>query len=500
MSLIMQKVIAYLIAFCVYSLLISPALAQSWDIHGKLIISKDDPHYISHADGTSFVWIGDTAWELIHRLSREEAFQYLHDRKNKEFNVIQTVGISEFHHQSPVNYYGDSLFVHNNPLRPLVTKGNEDTNDIAYDYWDHLEYIVGIGKQLGLYIALLPTWGEWVIPRSNQPLFDSPRAAYDYGWFLSNRLKQYPNIIWILGGDRNPDERDTGIEIWRGMAEGIADGMNGDNHFNGSADYSTTFMTHHSYGSSSQWFHKDEWIDFHMWGSYHSDYYLARSYEQTTDDRALQNPKPTVNGEPCYEDHPVNYALTGNGTFGDIDVRNAAYWTFFSGGAGYTYGAHPIWQFTDSLRPKYSSLTFRTWQQALNLAGASDMMHLKHLMESRPLKNCIPDQNIILSGQGTGADYVCAMRGPNHVWIYVPTGKDIVVKGGVISGQALKASWYDPRTGASISIGTYPNRGSIKFRVPGISAQVSWLRSGRGCDWILILEDASKKSPLPSDG
>lgn len=486
-----------LIAVALSVLLAPTCTAQLWRSHGTLRVLKDNPHYLSHADGTPFIWIGDTAWELVHRASREEARRYLQDRENKGFNVIQTVTISEFHDEAPWNFYRDSTFVRNDPSRPLITNGDNHTEATSYDYWDHLDYIVNTAEELGLYVALLPTWGEWVIPRSKKPLFSSPMTAYQYGWFISDRLKQYPNIIWVLGGDRHPSERDIGVQLWRSMAEGIADGTNSVNMFDGKADYTTTLMTHHGYASSSEWFHHDAWIDFHMWGSYHSDYYLSRSYEQTAKDRALEHPKPTINAEPCYEDHPVNYALTGNGAFGDVDVRNAAYWTFFSGAAGYTYGAHPIWQFTDSLRPKYSNLTFRTWQDALRLPGASQMIHLRRLLESQPLDNLVPDQTLVVSGQGTGANYVCAIRGAHHVWIYVPTGNAIEVKAGVITGDSLTASWYDPRTGSHIPVGSYPNKGTLLFNVPGISKRVAWLKSGRGCDWVLVLEDASKASTHP---
>jgi hypothetical protein len=39
--------------------------------------------------------LGDTAWELFHRLKREEADKYLENRAEKGFTVIQAVAISE---------------------------------------------------------------------------------------------------------------------------------------------------------------------------------------------------------------------------------------------------------------------------------------------------------------------------------------------------------------------------------------------------------------------
>jgi hypothetical protein len=42
-----------------------------------------------HEGSEPFFWLGDTAWELFHRLNREEADRYLEDRARKGFTVIQ---------------------------------------------------------------------------------------------------------------------------------------------------------------------------------------------------------------------------------------------------------------------------------------------------------------------------------------------------------------------------------------------------------------------------
>ena len=43
----------------------------------------------------AFFWLGDTAWELFHRLNREEADKYLKNRA-EGFTVIQAVAMAEF--------------------------------------------------------------------------------------------------------------------------------------------------------------------------------------------------------------------------------------------------------------------------------------------------------------------------------------------------------------------------------------------------------------------
>jgi Putative collagen-binding domain of a collagenase len=58
-----------------------------------------------------------------------------------------------------------------------------------------------------------------------------------------------------------------------------------------------------------------------------------------------------------------------------------------------------------------------------------------------------------------------------------------------LSGKKIKAQWYDPRKGTWASIGDYPNTGIRDFAAPS---------SGKQSDWVLVLEDASKKYPIES--
>ena len=51
--------------------------------------------YLERSDGTPFLYLADTAWELFHRLSQEEADEYLRDRAAKGFTVVQAVVLSE---------------------------------------------------------------------------------------------------------------------------------------------------------------------------------------------------------------------------------------------------------------------------------------------------------------------------------------------------------------------------------------------------------------------
>jgi hypothetical protein len=271
------------------------------------------------------------------------------------------------------------------------------------------------------------------------------------------------------------------------MAEGIADGVNVQGLYDGKADYSTTLMTYHSYNSSSTWFHNDQWIDFHMWGSYHAEINNSRSYELAIHDWYLSDPKPTINGEPNYEGHGINYAIDDNGYFTSTDVRLAAYWSAFSGAAGFTYGSQPVWQFTDEVRKKLSSKTTASWREGLGFPGAGQVSLLKKLMEFLLPDAMVPDNSIISGGPGNCGSYVCAIRGKSTAAIYIPAGNKITVRMGSLPGKATDASWFNPRTGEVSVIGEVSTSDDHTFESPAMSKELVWLRSGRGCDWVLIL-------------
>jgi len=117
--------------------------------HGRLKVSDLNPHYLQFEDGTPFFWLGDTGWDLFLRLSREGAIWYIDQRKSQGFNIIQAVLISEFEGVKIPNY-NDLPFIDGDPEKPLVTSGNDINSDEAYDYRDHIDYLVNYAEKQGI--------------------------------------------------------------------------------------------------------------------------------------------------------------------------------------------------------------------------------------------------------------------------------------------------------------------------------------------------------------
>lgn len=429
---------------------------------------SDNKRFLQTADGKPFFWLGDTAWELFHRLNRDEATMYLKNRADKGFTVIQSVVLAELDGLHDPNPYGETPLENDDPTKPREA------------YFQHVDFIVKKAGELGLYIGMLPTWGDKVykVWGIGPEIFNTENAKV-YGRWLGNRYKDYNNIIWILGGDRNP-VNEQHVAIWRAMAAGIEEAVGRDN----------ALMTLHPQptgiedGGSAKWFHNDEWLDFNMFQTGHCR--DANLWDRMKYAYNLKPTKPVLDGEPIYEDHPVCFNAADLGMSSAYDVRKSAWLNVFAGAFGHTYGCHDIWQMWAPHRTPKNSPP-RPWYVAIDLPGAGQMKYVRRLIESRPMFDRVPDQSLITDALGD-ADHVQATRGNDYIFVYSAQGKKFTVNTNKISGKELVGNWYNPRNGEIKPIGKFAKKNQQEFTPP---------TTGYGHDWVLVLDDASKNYKLP---
>lgn len=431
---------------------------------------SDNKRFLVKADGTPFFWLGDTAWELFHRLNREEAEKYLKNRADKGFTVIQAVALAELNGLHDPNPYGEIPLENDDPTKPREA------------YFQHVDFIVNKAADLGLYIGLLPTWGDKVFKDRwgvGPEIFNADNARV-YGKWIGNRYKDKKNIIWILGGDRNP-RNEADVAIWRAMAAGIEEGVGGSDK---------AIITFHPQptgleeGGSSRWFHKDEWLDFNMFQTGHCRENNVWDRVQVVYNRTPV--KPVFDGEPLYEDHPVCFNAKDLGTSSPYDVRKHAYLDVFAGAFGHTYGCHDVWQMYAPHRTPVNG-PHHPWYIAIDLPGASQMKYLRNLIESRPMLDRVPDQSLIVNTMGAN-DRIQSTRGKDYLFVYSAQGKPITVNMGKIAGNDVAAFWYNPKNGETKDDRRLPNKGQQTFTPPS---------SGYGHDWVLVIDDAAKKYAKP---
>src|SRR5262249_54546447 len=217
-------------------------------------------------------------------------------------------GLGTRHPDGPISLIGETPFLDRDPDRP-----NES-------FFKNVDHVVNRANEMGLVMGLVVAKSWHVNPHAER-VFDA-RNAYTFGKFLSERY-QDKAVLWYVGGDSVPGNDEA---IWVAMARGIKDGSGGDH-----------LVSYHGSGrtSSSTWFHQADWLDFNSIQSGHG--WAAKTYGYVEHDYGLSPPKPTVDMEPPYENHP-----TGSETprIDSHQVRKGAYWAMLAGAAA--HGSRPL--------------------------------------------------------------------------------------------------------------------------------------------------------------
>ncbi len=416
---------------------------------GPLCVSENKKYL--RAGETPFFWMGDTAWLLIQRSSREDADLYLKNRADKGYNVIQT----DFVHTIPlIDHYGHHALEGDRDFTRPELSGE-------YTFWDHAEYVIGKAEELGLYMGILPVWGSMV--KSEALNMNNVTA---YAEFLGQRFQKYPNIIWIMGGDVRGDVHP---EVWDAMAA-ILKRYNPER-----------LMCYHPFGrtSSSQWFGDRDWLDIHMFQSGHRRYdqrdlkswddlskadewFGEDNWRYVLRDHRQERLRPTLDAEPSYEQIPQGLHDPKEGLWQDHDVRRYAWWSVLTGACGFTYGSNAVMQF---LKPCYKANYGAdcSWDEAIHHPGSGQVVLLKRLMERFPYWTGEPCQQMLEGYEGDKYLRVSAFAGQDFAIFYDYSGRPFDVRLGMLTGEKVNAWWMDPSSGAFSFAGCFENHGIHTF-------------------------------------
>jgi hypothetical protein len=258
-------------------------------------------------------------------------------------------------------------------------------------------------------------------------------------------------------------------------------------------------MTFHPFGrmQSSTWFHDEPWLDFNMFQSGHQTYEQDTSspkrfgednWRYVVDDYAKAPAKPVLDGEPSYENIPHGLHDGTQPYWTAADARRYAYWSVFAGAFGHTYGNNAVMQFYTPAAGKPSYSPRNTWLEAIDDPGAGQMQHLKALMLSRPFFEREIAPGVIVSASGERYERVLATRGPGYLMIYTYTGRPFEIGKSAVPASRLVAWWFNPRDGRAERLGER-TLDDLRFTPPG--------QPGNGNDWVLVLDDATRKFAAP---
>ncbi len=412
--------------------------------NGDLRVS-DNHRYLQNGD-KPFFWLGETGWLLPERLDRDEAQYYLANCAKAGYNVVQ---VQTTNACPTFNVYGQSSFPFGFDFKNINRPG-------IYGYWDHMDYIIKTAERYGIYIAMVCIWGSQV-ENGNFGVAE----AKAYGKFLAERYKDYPNIIWVIGGDIRGDKKP---EVFKTLANSIK------------AIDKKHLMTFHPRGrtTSAMFFNSEKWLDFNMFQSGHRRYGQRNGdgdypiEENTEEDNwrfverslATEPMKPVLDAEPIYEFIPQGLHNPKETLWMDYDVRRYAYWSVFAGSFGHTYGHNNIMQM---IKPGVigsygADGSVKPWYEAMKDPGFSQMIHLKKLMLAFPFFERVPDQSVIAGANGERYDRAIATRGNDYLLVYNYTGRPMQIDLSKISGSKKNVWWYNTKNGQLTYIGEFDSK------------------------------------------
>jgi hypothetical protein len=439
-----------------------------------------DGHYFARADGEPFYWLADTAWDLVTDLSTEEAEQYLDTRAEQGFTVVRAGLIMP---GAARDRYGDAAYAGH--LGALATTAGADPGDPAqYDFWDHVDAIVGAAQQRGISLALAPVWADG--QAGSLVTQDNARA---YGSFLGQRYGASP-VSWLLGGDATADSDG----IWRELAGGLRSGgsrglighlprAGGSTPADGPYDFRTGADDGCAAGDSE-------------------DQIAAGRSSRASDGEAVPvlgagspvrgaeacpaaGSNGTGRGSPAGADDaapgdpttadPTTGGSTSGGGPGDtgnaLGVRRQAWQDALAGVAGTTYASSS------------SSERSETGEDAPDDQAPAQLGHLRALMESRPYRTLEPADEALAGTGGSGTNRISGSLASDGSFLvaYTPAGRDVTVDLDMLAGEEVRPAWFDPRSGDVLPVEPLPSAGTARFEAP--------TGSGDEQDWVLVLDD-----------
>jgi hypothetical protein len=158
-----------------------------------------------------------------------------------------------------------------------------------------------------------------------------------------------------------------------------------------------------------------------------------------------------------------------------------------AGSCGHHYGNGPVWH--NNAAPWYPNGR-APWKKALDDPGARTLLpNIKRLFESRVWHTLVPDLDgqLVVNASGLTRAPVPAARTADGATaiLYLATLRSVRVNLERLSGQEVRAWWFNPRDGTHREIGRQPSTGECEFESPSEE------------DWVLVLDDAAREFPPP---
>ncbi|MGC2398450.1 MAG: DUF4038 domain-containing protein [Acidobacteriaceae bacterium] len=435
------------------SLVVASAASQPENQSRQLMtLDPTGKYLVNQSTGKPTFMTGDCPQTIFVQASDADAEAYLKDRASRKFNVLWVLPVDKTDQaNAPKNFYGQTPF-----------DGADFTNEDTA-YWAHVDHVLQRIEAYGMVAIMDP---GFVGVKNTDGYLASYLSSSDdvmtaYGAWIGKRYRNYPNIIWSLGGDACPSARGVYQKL-NDLAKGI---LSTDPHS------LLTLEACREQSTMDAWTQPTPMNLNWVYGSYPT--MQARCASNYSRSSAL----PAFAAEDFYEGEHSMTALT---------VREETYWAVLSGCTlGRVFGNNAIWTMGGPL-----DTMGQTWQSQLASNGSLTQQWQGALMRSREFWKLAPDSSnaVLAGGIGSGTSLsvaACTSDGQTCI-AYDPLGNSRAPQIAMshFSG-AVHGWWFNPSSGVTTDLGTFTNSGTRTFRPPD------------GNDWVLVLDLKSANLPAP---
>jgi hypothetical protein len=173
--------------------------------------------YFTDQKGNPFFVQSDTPWSLLVALDIKETEQYLKNRQEKGFNTI-TVNLIEHWFNGETLAYPEASRNREGhfPFSRNLENGMADFTYPDEDYFRYVDKVLHLAQKYGFLVMMTPAYMGYEGLKEgwyDEVLGNEAARCREYGRYLGNRYADFPNIAWIMDGDRNPDSLSRPLEM-----------------------------------------------------------------------------------------------------------------------------------------------------------------------------------------------------------------------------------------------------------------------------------------------
>lgn len=380
--------------------------------HGYLKISTDR-RYLVHADGTPFLWMGETGWNATLKGTMAEWRDYVDTRIRQGFSVIQI---------SPRGSGNKNIAAAGQTIS--VTK--EGTPDPVW--WKDLEDKIAYANDNGVFILMVgigSAWRDMVAQNPSNQKFEK----YITGRLTSHMVIYSPSFDQLFIEELDNVARELKKNTWQLVTQHPG----------------TNYEANIKYRNTS--------VDFGGEQSGHHGGNLTKVYNaarQWTLDMWNGSPvKPVIDIEAMYDGYGHNDAKNWR----EKDARKCGWIAWMSGSRGYTYGCGDIppkvpagngamWLFNKD------SSTYDFWRKAINWRSASQMTVMRDFFRSVEWWKLVPAHELVMNQEEDEMLKMVASKTSDLTLIlaYLPDNPKVFLNLTDFPGK-LTCTWMNPQTG-----------------------------------------------------